>query len=592
MRPARALFLMGILSAAQCSPRPPDTYNAGDGGAYDSGTVTCTPGMVLCNGNERYECESDGTVINRQACGGTTPLCFPGVGCRTCRPGSSRCNPSMPQQIQTCRSDGMGYDDGPTCSADNGQTCSGGACTDRCSDSALGRSYLGCDYWPTVTANSQLDPLFEFAVVLSNPQTYAVRATISGGALPSPRTLMLAPNAVQTVTLPWVPELIQFNPTNRGCRGTEIGGCPGANPARSALRTGGAYHVHSNGPIAAYQFNPLNFERTGGYHSFTNDASLLLPQGVLTQRYVVSTASNWRTSSGVTLGGFVSIVGVSGESTTVTVRLTATISGGTGVAAAPAGSTQTYRLQPGDVVQLVGTGDGDLTGTVIDSTLPVAVFVGHDCTNVPQSRPACDHVEEQLLPNETWGREYVVTALRDRGTSTPSLLRIVSQSDNNQLTFLPAVRPPATLRAGQLLEFAATDSFRVTGTGAFLVSQFMIGQGEASAGPGAGDPAMVFEVPVQQFRTSYDFFVPSTYTSNFINIVGPAGVSLTMDGQPLRGSMQSVGAYTVFYLPIQSGPHHLQSAGDQPFGIKVYGIAQYTSYMYPGGLDLRVITPG
>ena len=28
------------------------------------------------------------------------------------------------------------------------------------------------------------------------------------------------------------------------------------------------------------------------------------------------------------------------------------------------------------------------------------------------------------------------------------------------------------------------------------------------------------------------------------------------------------------------------------FGLKVYGIAQYTSYMYPGGLDLALITPG
>jgi hypothetical protein len=463
---------------------------------------------------------------------------------------------------------------------------------DRCSDSALGRSYLGCDYWGATTANGQLDARFEYAIVVSNPQTYPVEATVEGGALPMPRALTLRPGEVQIVRLPWVPELVEFNPMLPGCRAGER--CAGNNPARSVLRARGAYHLHANGPVAAYQFNPLTFERAGGYFSFTNDASLLLPQGVLTSRYIVSTMPNWRTPSpaGIFLGGFVAIVGVTGESTTVTVRLSASISAGTGVMAAAAGTTQTYRLTPGDVVQLVGTGEGDLTGTTIEATNPVAVFVGHDCTNVPANRPACDHLEEQLLPNETWGRDYVVSALRDRGPMFPSVVRIVSQADNNQVTFdPPTVRAAANLRAGQVLEFATTASFRVAGTRALLVAQYMLGQGPATAGAsGAGDPAMVFEVPAQQFRSSYDIYVPETYTSNFINVVAPAAGQITMDGMPLRGSMETVGPWAVYYLPIRAGAHHLQSG--TPFGIKVYGIAQYTSYMYPGGLDLQLITPG
>ena len=120
----------------------------------------------------------------------------------------------------------------------------------------------------------------------------------------------------------------------------------------------------------------------------------------------------------------------------------------------------------------------------------------------------------------------------------------------------------------------------------------MIGQGPAMlGGSGAGDPAMVFEVPTQQYRTSYDFLVPATYQSNFINIVAPQGAQLTMDDQPVRGSMENVSGYTIYTLPIAGGAHRIRSQGQQ-FGIKVYGIAQYTSYMYPGGLDLALITPG
>jgi hypothetical protein len=48
--------------------------------------------------------------------------------------------------------------------------------------------------------------------------------------------------------------------------------------------------------------------------------------------------------------------------------------------------------------------------------------------------------------------------------------------------------------------------------------------------------------------------------------------------------------FQVMFVPVMSGPHHIQTEGN-PFGIKVYGVAPYTSYMYPGGLDLTQISP-
>jgi len=40
-------------------------------------------------------------------------------------------------------------------------------------------------------------------------------------------------------------------------------------------------------------------------------------------------------------------------------------------------------------------------------------------------------------------------------------------------------------------------------------------------------------------------------------------------------------------VPVLAGQHSL--SGAKGFGIVVYGFAPYTSYMYPGGLDLRPI---
>jgi len=543
-------------------------------GAMDGPPVGCVPGRIYCAGAMSYRCDEAGQVVDETPCTGVTNTCIEGMGCRGCTAGMTRCDPSNPQRSQTCRADGSGFTDGPLCEANNGETCVAGRCASRCDESATGRSYLGCEYWPTVLANSQLNPRFEYAVVLSNPQTYPVRAIITGGALATPREVNLAPGAIETVILPWVVELAQQG--------------PGA--ARSALRRGGAYRVRTNGPIAAYQFNPLTFSiDQGRVFSYTNDASLLLPQGVLTQRYTVSTLPGWRGQ----FGGVVSIVAVTGESTRVVVRPSAEVTSGTGVAGISAGGIATFMLQQGDVVQLVGTGTGDLTGTSIESTLPVAVYVGHDCTNVPADRVACDHLEEQLFPNETWGRDYFVSALRDRGATNPSIVRIVSQLDDNVITFDPPVLGPRTLRAGQVVELSTAQHFRVRGTRAFLVSQYMIGQGPLGfGGSDVGDPAMVLEVPTAQYRTQYDFYVPSTYPRNFFNLVAPIGATLTMDGAPLRGSSEVVSGQTVYTLPIEAGPHRVRSADLQPFGVKVYGVARYTSYMYPGGLDLRILPPG
>ena len=573
------------LVAADAGARP-DVVSRLDAAAPDAPSL-CVAGTLYCEADTQYTCDERGAVVDRHACAAPTPLCVQGRGCLACNPGSTRCDPAMPRRAQTCLADGSGYTEGTVCDGE-GQTCNAGACVDRCSDSALGNSYLGCDYWPTVTPNAGLNPAFQYAVVLTNPQTYPVRATITGGSLDAPRTVEMAPGAVETVILPWVLDLVQLNPS---C--VQIGEfCVPWNPAVSTLRRGGAYHVHSNGPITAYQFNPLTFSRPNGVYSYTNDASLLLPQGVLTQRYTVVTWPNFPLQKGMFFfGGFASVVAVTGEGTTVTVHAAGVIRAGAGVPAMRAGDTRAFQLQPGDVLQLVGEGNGDITGTTIESSERVAVFVGHDCTNVPLDNPACDHLEEQLLPNETWGRAYVVSALRDRGPAVASPVRIVSRVDGNTLTFdPPSVHAEVTLGAGEVLDLATAQHFVVRGTGPFLPVQFMRGQGYDRSL--AGDPAMVLEVPVEQYRTSYDFTVPASYVSNFINVVTTEGGALEMDGQSLRGSSSAVGGFTVFTLPIAPGNHHLVSPGGQGLGLKVYGVAPYTSYMYPGGLDLRRITPG
>ena len=100
------------------------------------------------------------------------------------------------------------------------------------------------------------------------------------------------------------------------------------------------------------------------------------------------------------------------------------------------------------------------------------------------------------------------------------------------------------------------------------------------------------EVPGQQLRDRYDCVVPSTYTSNFVVLVVPRGARVLLDGNELTGASEMLGAWYVLHAPVMPGRHHLRTAEGVPLGVKVYGTARYTSYMYPGGLDLRLLPPG
>lgn len=110
----------------------------------------------------------------------------------------------------------------------------------------------------------------------------------------------------------------------------------------------------------------------------------------------------------------------------------------------------------------------------------------------------------------------------------------------------------------------------------------------------SGDPAMALAVPSEQFRTSYLFHAPTNYESNYVDVTAPAGASVSLDGgAPLTFTPIGTSGFGLSRVqgltagPGNDGNHNIQ--GDMAFGITVYGYGQYTSYWYPGGLNLDKI---
>ena len=118
--------------------------------------------------------------------------------------------------------------------------------------------------------------------------------------------------------------------------------------------------------------------------------------------------------------------------------------------------------------------------------------------------------------------------------------------------------------------------------------------------PTSGDPAFSIAVSVEQYRSRYIFLAPNDYDFAFADIIMPKGADLLLDGKPLTANEEAIGA-TGWVLvreplgPGNDGAHLLEAADpDDPkrprFGLQVMGYGHATGYMYPGGLNLDLIS--
>jgi hypothetical protein len=522
----------------------------------DERTMGCVENTRRCRGNVSEVCV-DHELVPVETC---AMACSDTLGCVACAPGTATCQAGISTY---CPPDGSALLS-ETCDPVQGVSCNlaTGRCEGSCAASTLGRSNIGCEYFPVVTTNL-VDASFSFGVAVSNTTDAPADITLEGGALDAPRTFTVGPKSVVVEELPWVDKL---------------------KDRVSALVSGGAYHLRSTQPVTVYQFNPTEFQ-SGGKYSVTNDASLLLPSNAWGRDYVVATYQHY------VLPGFISVTAIM-DGTEVTIDARARSVGGDGVPAIEVREPVTLTLARGDVLQITDY-DGDLTGSHVTADRPVQVLGGHNCVMVPTTLSACDHLEESIFPVETLSRSYFVAApaMPTLPDGKVEMVRIVATAAHTTLSYDPPQpgAPTSLLRAGDFVELALTDAtFLVSADRKVLVAQFMTGQ---QAGGGMGDPAMTLAVATDQFRSEYLFHAPLSYETNYVNVVAPSGAKVVLDGNLLSG-FQAIGAtgHGLRRVELDDGMdgNHLITA-DMPFGISVYGYGSYTSYWYPGGTELKDI---
>ncbi len=319
-------------------------------------------------------------------------------------------------------------------------------------------------------------------------------------------------------------------------------------------------HVTAADEITVYGLN---------YIQFTTDAYLGLPVDALGTDYIILTYKN-SLVAGVEFG-----VVSTADNNQVTITPSVT------TGARTAGVPYTITLNKGQTYELSNTSSNtaDFTGTTITSTMPIGVYGGHQCGNVPGGSSYCDHLCEMLPPTSTWGRKFGTVPLKARIRG--DTWRFLASENGTVVTINGVAEAP--VNRGQFVEKVLTDQSVIESNKPILVCQYANGS-TYSGNP--GDPFMMLIPPLEQFLANYTVTTVSGYVSHYINIMAPTSIAgtLTLDGNSVPAASYTPIGTTGFsgaQIQVQPGSHTL--VGSLPFGVFMYGFNQDDSYGYPGG---------
>merc|ERR1711976_1051776 len=210
----------------------------------------------------------------------------------------------------------------------------------------------------------------------------------------------------------------------------------------------------------------------------------------------------------------------------------------------------------------------DLTGSMIKSDKPVAVFSGNRGINlnVDAFNPR-GHIVEQTPPVEMWGSEFYVVPFPDRNNT---LVKFVAAYANTTVTV-------ETNSGSQTWEsefdgdyrdtivYRGSEYVKITADKPILVAQFAE-SGTNQPNQRAGAPAMMLVPAVEQWRSDYYVYHAGTTTMDIMLVAGVGRQNgIRVDGGQQRNGWTNFpgGAYRGKVVTVGPGVHTIQHTNDQ-----------------------------
>ena len=242
-------------------------------------------------------------------------------------------------------------------------------------------------------------------------------------------------------------------------------------------------HVTALNEVTVYGLNFLQ----DATRQHSTDAFLGMPTDVLGTQYITLSYKNGSDTNALLVNGTQFAIVATQNATTVTII--------------PSVSTYIYNAGlPYDVTLNQGQtyilrnelpGTADLSGTIISSTKPIAVFGSHRCAEIPRDYVECNYIVEELPPYTTWGKNFVTFPLKTR--TKGDTFRFIASTDNTTVNVNGLA--VATLNRGKYHEMLLTTPSLVTSDKPILVAQY---SNSTSFDGVVSDPSMMLIPPYEQ----------------------------------------------------------------------------------------------
>jgi hypothetical protein len=261
---------------------------------------------------------------------------------------------------------------------------------------------------------------------------------------------------------------------------------------------------------------------------------------------------------------------------------------------------------------------GDLSGSKVKSSKPVAVTSGNFCAYIPTDKGYCDFIIEEELPTYTWGKEYMVTRIANRLNG--SIIKVFSQDMNTKIyrngRLIQLIPKDYGWIGDGYIEMRANSDITdrspavISGDKPISVTQYNPGQEDDGI---VSDPFQLVLTPIEQYQKEIIFNTPGIkggygFPTNYVNLVFKKGdTQITPDdlqfGQANAGTIlwkkvsslpgapepfDTLANGDQYYNKIISldGEGVYKLKGDKPFAAYAYGFSDYDSYGFPTSVAL------
>ena len=241
--------------------------------------------------------------------------------------------------------------------------------------------------------------------------------------------------------------------------------------------------------------------------------------------------------------------------------------------------TREVVLDKYEAIQIQTEEDDDLSGTKVEATEKVAVFVGAFDSN--------EYLVEQMPPTHSLGKEFVIMDYPD--VESPTLVRVLAPFEGTVIN-VTGYDVFTSAAPGSIQDYEVGSPYlSITTDKPVLVSQY----GDFS------DPSSMLVPPTEQFRSAYRFLVPDSPNTDYT-----VYLQLVVNGDDIEGLILDDALVTTSewdevegtdmvatVIEVETGYHSIQhESSEVNFGATLFGAGSgRCNFAFPAGMCLEDI---